>query len=228
MLIKKFLRQLGFDVVRHRSYYDFVLRKRGIKTVIDIGANIGLFSKEMRGMFPAATIYAFEPLADCFAKLQKNMAGDQRFVARQLALGETSGSAIIQHSSFAPSSSLLPMSELHKKIYPKSSKHTEETIVMARLDDALKDQVLESPVFIKMDVQGFEDKVIAGGHETIAKADIVQIETSFVALYEGQPLFGDILDQMRALGFAYQGEAARHYDQHGKLIYQDSIFERVL
>ena len=38
-------------------------RSRGveIRSVFDIGANVGLYSQELRNQFPAAKIYAFEP-----------------------------------------------------------------------------------------------------------------------------------------------------------------------
>jgi hypothetical protein len=73
--------------------------------------------------------------------------------------------------------------------------------------------------------KGFEDKVINGGRKTIGKAAVVIVETSFVPLYEKQPLFADIHDLMKNLGFSYYGDAARHYSKDtNKLIYEDSIF----
>lgn len=224
MRIKKALRRQGYDIVRYHSFFDSTLKPLGIKTVFDIGANTGEYSKEMRALLPHAHIYAFEPLGDCFAHLEATMHGDQRFHALNVALGDSNGESIIQRSSFHPSSSLLPMSDLHKKLYPKSKDATEETIQVMRLDDAVKDISFETPLFIKMDVQGFEDKVIKGGPNTLAKAAALQIETSFVPLYEGQPLFDDIYQLVRSLGFAYRGEVARHYNKEDQLIYQDSIF----
>mgnify|MGYP003889745529 CR=1 FL=1 len=224
MQIKKILRSRGYDVVRYHSFYESVLAPMGIKAILDIGANTGEFSKEMRALFPDADIYAFEPLRDCFARIGENLAGDSKFRALNVALGETNGETTIQRSSFHPSSSLLKMSSLHKDLYPKSKDSTEEKIQVMRLDDAIKDMPIETPLFIKMDVQGFEDKVINGGPNTLNKASVLQIETSFVSLYEGQPLFDDIYQLVAKLGFTYAGETARHYDKSDKLIYQDSIF----
>jgi len=110
---------------------------------------------------------------------------------------------------------------------PKTAGVQIETIHIARLDDVAKDISIKGKVVIKIDVQGFEDKVIAGGTETFKRASLILIETSFVELYEGQPLFGDIHDQLRALGFSYYGSAAEHRNQKtGELLYQDSIFVR--
>jgi len=224
MRIKKLLRHQGYDVVRYHSFFDSTLAPMGIKTIFDIGANTGEYSKEMRTLFPAAHIYAFEPLGDCFAHLEATMHSDQRFHALNVALGDSNEESVIQRSSFHPSSSLLPMSDLHKKLYPKSKDATTENIRIMRLDDAVKDVSFETPLFIKMDVQGFEDKVIKGGLDTLAKASALQIETSFISLYESQPLFDDIYQLVRSLGFVYRGEVARHYNKEDRLIYQDSIF----
>jgi hypothetical protein len=60
-----------------------------------------------------------------------------------------------------------------------------------------------------MDVQGFEDRVIAGGLRTLERASVLWVETSFVELYEGQPLFADIHDRLRDLGFEYRGRRCR-------------------
>lgn len=226
MKIKKILRKFGYDVRRYHSFWDTVSLQK-IQTVLDIGANNGEFSKEIFAHVPNAQVYAFEPLADCFATMQKALEGNSRFHALQTALGDTSGETTIQRSSFHPSSSLRTMAALHKTLYPKTAGVQMETIHIARLDDVAKDMKLEGNVMIKIDVQGFEDKVIAGGTETFKKASLVLIETSFVELYEGQPLFGDIHDQLRALGFLYHGAAAEHRNlKTGELLYQDSIFVR--
>jgi FkbM family methyltransferase len=227
MRIKKLLRTRGYDIIRYYSYPDSYLKPLGIRTILDIGANTGEFSKEMRSLFPDAHIYAFEPLKDCYTHMKERMQGDTKFTPFNMALGDTNEESVIQRSSFHPSSSLLPMADVHKKLYPKSKDSTEEKILIRRLDDVLKDEEFAAPIFIKMDVQGFEGNVIRGGPTVIQRASILQVETSFVPLYEGQPLFGDIHDQLRALGFSYQGPAASHRDPTtGRFIYQDAIFSK--
>ncbi|MDE1874953.1 MAG: FkbM family methyltransferase [Patescibacteria group bacterium] len=224
MKIKKLANKFGYDVKKHRPFYEDIVMPLGIRTIIDVGANTGRYAHEMRGLFPSARIYSFEPLKECFAELEDEMAGDPLFKAYNIALGETEGEFVIQKSSFHPSSSLLAMSDIHKKLYPKSRHSQPETIRVMRLDDALADEKLEDNILIKMDVQGFEDKVIGGGRATVGRAAIAVIETSYVPLYEGQPLFDDIYRLMTGLGFSYYGDAHRHHDKTGKLIYEDSVY----
>ncbi len=225
MKIKRFLNRFGYDVKKYRSTIDTTIRPLGIQTIIDIGANMGHYARDMRKLFPEAQIYSFEPLSDCFKSLENEMRGDARFKAFNTALGESKGEATINRSSFHPSSSLLPMSAIHKKLYPKSANSVSEKIRIERLDDVLKNEALAPGILIKMDVQGFEDKVIGGAKETLGRADVAVIETSYVPLYENQPLFDDIYMLMRGLGFSYYGDMARHYSkENDRLVYEDSIF----
>ncbi len=227
MKIKRLLNRFGYDIKKHHPTLETTIRPLGISTIIDVGANIGHYAKGMRALFPDAAIYSFEPLESCYAKLQETMKGDKNFTAFNVALGDAKGETMIEHSSFHPSSSLLKMSDLHKKLYPKSKDSVKETIRIDRLDDALAAADLKKGIFVKMDVQGFEDKVIIGGKETLKKASAVLIESSFVSLYEKQPLFDDIYQLMRELGFSYYGDMARHYSKEtGRLIYEDSLFIR--
>lgn len=224
MKIKKLLNEFGFDIKRYHPLYDTTINPLGIKTIIDIGANVGMFSKEMRDKFPNAHIYAFEPLSDCYQELVARMKSDNRFKAWNVALGDSEGKTGMQKSSFHPSSSLLTMTSLHKKLYPRSKDIETKLIEVKRLD-GIDNLILEKNILIKMDVQGFEDKVIVGGKKTIEKAAVIIVETSFVTLYENQPLFDDIYRLLTSLGFSYYGDAGRHYSQFsGKLMYEDSIF----
>ena len=79
-------------------------------------------------------------------------------------------------------------------------------------------------MLIKIDVQGFEDKVIAGGRNIIRRATILILETSFQPLYIGQPLFEDIYDSLKQ-DFRYMGSLSQSQSQiDGSALYEDSIF----
>lgn len=222
---KKLVNRFGYDIKKYHSFYDEILVPLRIKTIIDIGANNGAYAVEMRKKFPEAEILSFEPLKTCFNNLNEKMAGDNNFKSWNLGLGDKPELTTINKSSFDQSSSFLPMSETHKKIYPKSKSSTQEQIEIQRLDDVLKDKKNQSPTFIKIDVQGFEDKVIKGGIDTLKNSDIAVIETSFVELYLNQPLFDEICILMSSIGYRYYGDIHKHYEPKSKhLLYQDSIF----
>jgi FkbM family methyltransferase len=57
-----------------------------VRTVIDIGANVGLFSVRARMLFPHATVFAYEPSPSTFAMLKENTE-HLKINCRQLGLG---------------------------------------------------------------------------------------------------------------------------------------------
>ncbi len=226
--IKSAFRALGFEIARRNVMEEdgFAwLQKQNIKTVLDIGSNAGGFSQMIRHLLPEARIYSFEPLKDCYEQLQANMKNAPNFTAFNFALGNETGSMRIRRSEFSPSSSLLEMTELHKHAFPFTTGEASEEIALRRLDEVALDLQLEDDILIKVDVQGYEDQVIAGGRKTISGAKLLIVETSFQHLYRGQPLFAEIFDLLRSMGFAYHGSVGQlHNPLDGCVLQADSIF----
>lgn len=202
------------------------LRDLNIRTVIDIGASKGNTVKEFHQLFPQAAIYAFEPLAGCAELIKKKMAGTANFCLYSLALSDHEGETTFWRSEYSGASSLLPMADLHKTLFPHTAKQFPEKVQVTTLDKVLGDKNLEKNILIKIDVQGEEGKVIVGGQEIISRAKVIICETSYQPLYENQPLFGDIFKQLSALGFVYAGIWGEdfHSPQDGRPLQQDSIF----
>jgi FkbM family methyltransferase len=204
---------------------DYWLAKCGIQTVLDVGAHMGEFAQRIRTMLPHAELISFEPLKEPFAKLTERFKGQPNFRAIRCALGEKAGHQEIHHNEFAPSSSLLRMAELHKQSFPFAVKEKTEMIEVRRLSDVFRELNLRDPLLLKLDVQGFEDKVIAGGEDVVARAKIIIIEVSFQPLYEGSPLFDDIYRLLKEHGFTYNGNFEQLLSpKDGRVLQADAIF----
>lgn len=225
---KKACRRCGWVLSPAPHYEPFEwLRDCGIRTVLDVGANTGQFAAQIHRALPQARIYSFEPLADCCDQLTENMAGVSGFQVFPLALGDTNGRTQIHRNEYTGSSSLLPMEELHKSVYPYAVRTQAETIEIRRLDDVARDLQIDENLLIKVDVQGTEDKVIAGGEQTFTRASALIMETTFVPLYQGQVLFDAIYDGLRQMGFTYMGtEHIIRNPQTGRVLQCDSLFLR--
>lgn len=204
-----------------------ILAGRKFQTILDIGANEGQFARMAREIWPGAFIHSFEPLPQVHAVLAQGFTGDDRFKAHKVALSDRAGSQIMHCSAFSPSSSLLPMAEVHKQEWPQSASHTDVEVELLPLDDWARDSApLQGPLLVKIDVQGFELHVIDGGVGTLAKAEVVVLEASFHEFYEGQPLFADIHARMQALGFVYRGNVEQYASKDKScVLYADAIFE---
>lgn len=203
------------------------LTSRGIDTVLDIGANVGRFAITARAVFPEARIVAFEPLPACYTEASRAVERLGNAQALNVALGAESGAIEMTASEHSPSSSILPQAETHAEAFPFTKGGKRVSVDVNRLDDLAPSLQLGRTIFIKVDVQGFEKHVIAGGVETFGKADVALLELSYEELYEGQALFGDIFDQMRGLGFAFHGTMAQMaHPADGRLLDADCFFVR--
>lgn len=203
------------------------LRELGIRTVLDVGANTGQFALAAHLVFPHATIHAFEPLADCFEVLTARASRFGRIHPLALALGEEQSKVRLMRNDYTPSSSMLPLGEWHASAFPYARSVRPVTVEMDRLDSIADRLALTDPVLVKIDVQGYEDRVLRGGHDTVSRAKVVLIETSFVALYEGQLLHAEISELMKSWGFAYAGALDQLQDPRtGRVLSVDSIFLR--
>jgi FkbM family methyltransferase len=201
------------------------VKNMGINTVLDIGANEGQFAKKISNTLPTAQIVCFEPLKDPFEKLKKNFAGRDNFKFFNFALGNENGHKIIHRNEYSPSSSILPMKDAHKVAFPFTEKEFEEDIDLRKLDDVLTVSEVLKPLLVKIDVQGFELDVIWGGANLIKNAEVIILETSFVELYEKNPLFDDIYKLLLSFGFLYSGAFEQlNSPIDDKPLQQDSIF----
>ena len=223
-MVKPWGMELAYShlVIRPETQHDW-LKELCIKTVLDIGANTGQFATKIRDILPEAFIYSFEPLRDAHALLLSEMGTDPAFKAFNFALGDESTTTKINRSRSSASSSLLRMLGLHTAAWPFTAETGTEETELRRLDAV--DLLIAPRLLVKIDVQGFEDKVIVGGRNTIGAAACVVTEVSFQRLYEAQPLFDDIYRMLRDMGFEYRGNWEQLPDpRDGTLLQADAIF----
>src|SRR5437868_974298 len=117
------------------------------------------------------------------------------------------------------------MAELHTATFPHTRDVRTIEIKMQRLDDAVQSLKLVQPLMLKIDVQGYEERVLRGGEKTLALADVVLVETSLEKLYDGQSLFDDVYRLLTTQGFTYRGSFDQLRHPHdGRVLQQDSIF----
>lgn len=219
------LRQRGAQVDAYLQLEQPWLQSMRIQTVLDIGANVGQFCQIAEALWPEARIYSFEPLQDCFEQLKQRMAGSKNVIPLNVGLGEQAGEKSFERNAFSASSSFLRMTALHQTNYPQARDSQAVKVRIERLDDLAGELEIREPLFIKIDVQGYEDRVLLGGERTIKRAKVLLVETSFEPLYEGQALFGDVHSLLSGWGFSYAGAAAQEFSPlDGRVLQADSFF----
>lgn len=217
----------GCYLEMYRMVYSLFLMGLKPKSILDIGAHYGQFSKSASLVFPSADIYAFEPLNSCYGKLcgLKNFV--KNFECYNTAIGDIDGETVMNRSSRDYSSSLLTMSKLHKKAFPETGVVVSEKIKISKLDSWRAGKKIERPLLMKIDVQGYEDFVLRGAGETIEETDFIICEMSFKQLYEKQALFHELYETLIRSGFVYRGHLSelRNPDTT-ELLQVDGLFAR--
>ncbi|MBO9521827.1 MAG: FkbM family methyltransferase [Nocardioidaceae bacterium] len=218
----------GFEIRRHPAVRrQRMFAARGVDLVLDVGAATGLFGKELRQFGYTGRIVSFEPMAASFATLRERAQGDTLWDVRNVALGDEAGEASINVASNRDSSSLLPMEHAHTDAEPGVTYVGQEVIRVERLDDIAGELIGDAgKVFLKLDTQGFERNVLAGGKETLDRLVGLQLELSFVPLYSGGMLVDEAISMAYGAGFQLevieQGWAA----PSGQMLQADGIFFR--
>jgi FkbM family methyltransferase len=175
------------------------------KTVIDVGANVGQFAKVVRQAMPNVQIISFEPIPKDFELLKSKFTDDSKFLAINKAVGNENGAVSIAVNDFSPTSSILPTTQLQKDFYPITGEVQKIEVPIITLDEFSKENEILGNILLKIDVQGFEDKVILGAKNFLSKVVVVYVECSFKEFYEGQPLFHEIYQLMVENGFEFRG-----------------------
>ncbi|QNR84986.1 FkbM family methyltransferase [Pedobacter riviphilus] len=195
-------------------------------TIIDAGANQGQFAIAANHFYPGAHIHSFEPLPEVFSILQRNTSRLNSISTYNMALGNSSGTLEFYSNAYSHASSALHVSALQKNMLPKTAiSHQIETPVQ-RLDDLHHKILFTSPVLLKMDVQGFEKEVLKGAINSLPQIDYLLFETSFVQMYDGEPLFDEMHDFVKELGFEFIAPVGFLQSEKLQILQMDLLYKR--
>lgn len=228
MFTRKIGNKFGVDV---KMTDEEVLMKQliynKIDLIFDIGANTGQFSNMIFKLGYSGKIVSFEPLSSAYEILRKKSEKNQNWViAEQCAIGEEDGEIEMNISKNSISSSALKILNEHVSAAPDSEYIGSEKVKVYKLD-SLSNKYIEPEknLFIKIDTQGFEEKILNGAEGTIMKAKGLLVETSLVPLYEGQALFPQIYDRIIRHGFELYGfQPAFINKDTGRVLQIDTIY----
>jgi FkbM family methyltransferase len=224
------LRRTGYAIARTPAKRLVqVMRSRGITLVLDVGANRGQFASELRVLGYEGRIISYEPLAEPFQALERAAEGDPGWAALNTAVGDANGRrAMNVASNGAASSSFLEMLDAHRAGAPEVSYVASQDVDVRTLDALATPVILPDDVaMLKVDVQGYEQQVLAGGKATLARASLVSLEVSFVALYAKSLVFADVLDFMQKAGFVLADIEPIFRTRDQQVLAADATFLRV-
>lgn len=207
--IRQMANRFGIDIRRFRpetsdvGRLKLMLAYHGVDLVFDVGANTGQFAKSLRSVGYTQRLVSFEPLSSAHAHLLKASRNDAQWeIAARTAIGDHEGEIEMHIAGNSVSSSVLGMLDSHASAAPASAYVGIERAPLSRLDTVARAYLKPKTVpFLKIDTQGYEDKVLLGSTELLPRIHGLQIEMSFIPLYEGQQLYDSLLEKVRFMGF---------------------------
>ena len=206
-----------------------VLSTHNVNLVFDVGANIGQFGRSLREAGYRGRIVSFEPLSAAWEQLAAASSKDSLWeVAPRAAIGSEDGEIDLHVAGNSVSSSALEMLSMHENTAPESRYVGSEKAPLRRLDSVGLEYLRPDSVpILKIDTQGYEDRVLHGASGIMDRIMGLQIELSLVPLYEGQMLFNDLIDYVKTAGFDLWGLWPEFTDpRSGRLLQVDATFFR--
>jgi FkbM family methyltransferase len=164
--------------------------------VVDIGANNGQWINEVRNRGYKGNALCIEPLKKNYSILKsRNFYSTSTL---NCAVGNKNGYVFInQASNDGLSSSILELSNHHKKAAPGIEFIGKEKVKISKLSKILEN-VKHKDIFVKIDTQGYEFEVL----KSLNKSDFknifaFEIETNLVSTYKDLTLIEDIIKFLR-------------------------------
>jgi FkbM family methyltransferase len=179
------------------------MQKYGVTLVIDVGANVGELGIDLREFGYDGRIVSFEPLTPIYKQLKSACDHDAKWTCFPHALGSERKTVEMNvAANRGQSSSILAMSPTHLEAAPDSNYVDTQEVEQYPLDD-LAPEICQpgERIYLKVDVQGYEEQVLAGANQLLQESVVgLQLEVSFVPLYEGGMAWPDAFSWASELG----------------------------
>lgn len=188
------------------------------KTLLDIGANIGIFTKDILSTIPNCNVIMVEANPNCEPYL-KEIGQPYDMIA--LSNKEGIAELYIENSNLlATGASLYKENTIwydddkcHKQIVPVNTLDSRNYFEGKKID------------LIKLDVQGSELDIINGGINTVLNTSFLLVEVSLLQYNQGSPLINNVVEKMIKLGF-YIVDIIEYHKFENTIFQLDLLFKK--
>jgi FkbM family methyltransferase len=197
--------------------------------LIDVGANRGAFYNDLTLVFKSArmNVLLIEPIPDCYNELKDRFSNNKNVIILKEAVSNIIETRDFFINQFDETSSLLKIKNNIRELEGVDTKQNQVLNVTTNtLDNIVSEQKIKwgKIDLLKIDVQGFEDKVLLGGTETLKKTDFIWIEVSFKPLYNETCLFNDIYTLLSEINFILFEISDGHRSPQNELLQANCLF----
>ena len=175
-------------------YQRFGCFLKGGDRVLDLGANIGIFTNFAADK-GASKIYSIEPVLQNFHMLMRNLPIQAE--AHRLAVSnEDNKSVKINYTPKCPGGSICDF------VKEDNNENNYQNVMTITLDTLIDNGIIEQPDFIKMDIEGAEHNAFAGiSDRNLEKVRCIAMEIHRNVI--GEENTKTIYDRLSGLGFQH-------------------------
>jgi FkbM family methyltransferase len=204
------------ETIHHKEPWtlEWIAGFRTGEILIDIGANVGMYS-----IWAAATrksrVFAFEPEAQNYALLNRNIQANRLEMlvkAYCAGLGDHLGLTDLHMVDMRIGGSNHAMGQaLNFKREPMQAVYRQGCVAL-RLDDLVSSGAIPQPQHIKIDVDGFEPKVISGSAAVLKNP---ALRSLLIEVNLSIPDHGEMVSYLGGFGFKYDSNQVSRATRQG-------------
>ncbi len=228
---RRSLARVGLEIGRRRpdnihSTRADLLRRAGVASVIDVGANEGQWAGMVLERGYAGPLLSLEPGSEAFRALTARASAHPPWLVERCAAGAAPATLTLNVAGGTYASSFLPTASWVAE-GSELARASSEDVQVEPLDHIVARHALPGPYLLKVDTQGFEREVLAGASSVLGRTVALEIELSFRSLYAGQPPAHEMLALIDDLGFGLVGLYPGYADPRtGYALELDGLFVR--
>ena len=187
------------------------------RTILDIGAQVGDFYRECKGIWPDSQIMMIEATKECEPYLKDT--GGNYLIA---VLSDEKKKIPFYKTKVADTNT---GNSVYKEL---TSAYSDENLIVEQRNTYTLDELYDgyTAVFdlVKLDTQGSEIDILNGGSHMIKNTSVIIVEVSHVEYNEKAPLVDEVKEYMESIGFVFKMEIGRSYSND--FLTSDGIIQR--
>lgn len=198
------------------------LRRNGFMpgAIIDAGAYRGRWMQQMAEIYPNTPILMLEANPNLRSALERAAA---RVANTTLEIALLGPENLAEHTFYVADADTGSSVLDDTTRFPRHA----VTLPMRTLDSVVSGHDLRAPLFLKLDLQGYEYEVLCGAAHTLARTEVVLCELSFLPYYRETKLAGEVICWMQERGFVLYDVCSQMRRESDLAVWQaDVLFVR--
>ena len=218
-LFNQLFRKIGFQVNKYDKNKTNLndLRKKLVyrsPVIFDVGANIGQSIDKYLKQFKKPKIHVFEPNKEAFEILEKKFDYLNYIYLNNFALGEKNSKKKLNYTHKSGSSSFHQINlntdwikKRSKSANVKPNQYIKKKVIteIKTLDDYVKNHKIKKIDLLKIDTQGYEEKVLLGSIKSLSFIKNVELEIMLDECYKAETSFYHIENILYPKNFKIYG-----------------------